>query len=63
LYSLCRTIVNPYQFSPFQEYPSLPSRNALYVVAGVRHVGDSRGTGDDWYTEITAFSGTSSQPM
>jgi len=47
------TIVNPYQFSPFQEYPSLPSRNALYVVAGVRHVGDSRGTGDDWYTEIT----------
>jgi hypothetical protein len=47
------TVINKYQFNPFGGYPALPSRNALYMVAGVRHVGDSRGTGDDWYTEIT----------
>jgi hypothetical protein len=36
--------------------PPVPSRNGLYVVAGVRHCGDTRGQGDDWYTEITGLT-------
>jgi hypothetical protein len=38
------------------QYPSLVDRQNMYVVAGVRHVGDSRGRGEDWYTEITGLS-------
>lgn len=46
------TIVTP---APVQigTLPPIPSANGLYVVSGVRHVGDTRGRGDDWYTEIT----------
>ena len=39
-------------------YGNLPpffSPTGMYVVAGIRHVGDSRGQGDDWYTEIHAM--------
>jgi hypothetical protein len=36
--------------------PAVPSRNGLYVVSGIRHVGDSRGRGDDWYTEIQGLT-------
>lgn len=32
----------------------LPSQNGLYVVTGLRHFGDTRGMGGDWFTEITA---------
>ena len=46
------TVVNPYEFTPISDYPPVPSRNAMYIVSGVRHVGDSRGRGEDWYTEI-----------
>lgn len=34
----------------------VPSANGTYVVNGVRHVGDSRGHGDDWYTQITGVT-------
>jgi hypothetical protein len=47
------TIINPYEFTPMSNYPPVPSRNGLYIVAGIRYVGDSRGRGDDWYTEVT----------
>lgn len=49
------TVINPF---PVQigALPPVPSRNGLYVVAGVRHVGDSRGRGGDWFTEITALT-------
>lgn len=40
--------------TPGQGYPAIPSRNGMYVVAGVRHVGDSRG--NPWYTEITGLT-------
>ncbi|HXR75140.1 MAG TPA: hypothetical protein VN737_04135 [Bryobacteraceae bacterium] len=45
------TIVNlfPVQIGSL---PPVPSRDGLYVVAGLKHVGDSRGRGDDWYTEV-----------
>ncbi len=47
------TIINA---APIQ-YGSLapvPSQNGLYVVTGIRHYGDTRGMGNDWFTEITA---------
>jgi hypothetical protein len=30
----------------------VPSQSGTYVIAGLRFFGDSRGRGDDWYTEI-----------
>jgi hypothetical protein len=36
--------------------PAIPNPSGIYLVAGVRHVGDTRGRGDDWFTEITAIS-------
>src|ERR1017187_637839 len=47
------TVVAPYEFTPLQEYPPVASPEGMYIVSGVRHVGDSRGHGEDWYTEIT----------
>ena len=43
---------------PFQigTLPSILDKQGLYVVAGLRHVGDTRG--EDWYTEITALTNT-----
>jgi hypothetical protein len=46
------TTVAAYAFAPTQKLRPLTSRDGLYHVIGVRHVGDSRGHGDDWYTEI-----------
>jgi hypothetical protein len=45
------TIINPFprQIGPL---PAAPAVNGQYVVAGIRHVGDTRGHGDDWFTEI-----------
>jgi hypothetical protein len=28
----------------------------VYIIGSLRHVGDSRGKGDDWYTEILGLS-------
>ena len=51
------TVIAPFQFTPFGgSYPPVPSRNGLFVVYGVRHIGDTRGQGDDWYTEITGVN-------
>ncbi len=36
--------------------PPVPNRNGIYIVAGIRHIGDTRGRGDDWYTEITGVT-------
>jgi hypothetical protein len=46
------------QLAPIQigSLPPVPNRNGIYVVAGIRHVGDTRGRGDDWYTEITGVT-------
>ena len=46
------TIVNPYPLQYGAVPPAAPLVNGLYTVAGIRHVGDTRGRGDDWYTEI-----------
>ncbi len=46
------TLINLFPVS-IGELPPIPSRNGLYVVAGVAHHGDTRGRGNDWYTEIT----------
>jgi hypothetical protein len=32
--------------------PAFYSKNETYVVTSIQHVGDTRGRGDDWYTEI-----------
>lgn len=46
------------QAHPFQygQLPPIPSVDGLYVVAGIRHVGDTRGRGNDWYTEVVAVN-------
>jgi hypothetical protein len=49
------TIINPYEYTFMQQRPARPSRNGMYSVSGLRHYGDSRGHGDDWFTEITAL--------
>jgi len=36
--------------------PPVPAHNGEYVVAGVRHIGDTRGRGDDWFTELAALT-------
>jgi hypothetical protein len=36
--------------------PPIPSQSGVYIIGGLRHVGDSRGKGDDWYTEILGLS-------
>lgn len=49
------TAINGYQFN-YGSLPPLPNASGVYLVGGIRHVGDSRGRGDDWYTEITALT-------
>jgi hypothetical protein len=45
------TIINPFP-RQIESLPAAPSVNGQYVVAGIRHFGDTRGRGDDWFTEI-----------
>lgn len=35
-------------------FPPVLSQDGIYVVSGVRHIGDSRG--NEWYSEITGFT-------
>lgn len=35
-------------------YPSILDKDGLYIVMGLQFVGDSRGTGGSWYTEVIA---------
>ena len=49
------TLIAPFEFKPFSDFPARPAHNGIFIVAGLRHVGDSRGHGEDWYTEITAM--------
>ena len=50
------TVVNPLQFTPFQDYPPIAARDAMYAIAGLRYYGDSRGQGSSWYTEVTGVN-------
>src|ERR1035438_1422534 len=36
------------------QIPAVLSQNGLYIVAGLRHYGDSRG--DPWYSEVIAVN-------
>lgn len=45
------TLINPALLN-IGTLPPIPSQTGQYVVNGLRHVGDSRGRGNDWYTEI-----------
>jgi hypothetical protein len=49
------TIISKLPYTPGQ-LPSILDQNGVYIISGINHVGDSRGTGDDWYTEITAMT-------
>ena len=49
------TFLSPYAMT-VPGLPVVPSRNGTYIVNGVRHVGDSRGRGDDWYTQVTGVT-------
>ena len=46
----------PFQFQYGKDYNVPASQDGKYVVAGIRHIGDSRGTGSDWLTEITGLT-------
>jgi len=53
--------VPPMANAPIQQFQvainsfgPIPNPTGMYVVSAVRHVGDSRGHGGDWYTDITA---------
>lgn len=58
------TLATQYQLSPDTvirqlprtqgSYPTILDQNGLYVIAGVRHIGDSRG--NTWDTEITGYT-------
>jgi len=50
------TIINAYQFQYGSGLPAVPNQTGTYVVVGVRHFGDTRGGGDDWYTEVNALT-------
>lgn len=48
------TVVVPYPVS----YPGLPpatSQSGAYAIYGMRYLGDTRGRGNDWFTEITGM--------
>jgi hypothetical protein len=49
------TAINAYQFN-YGTLQPIPNAQGIYRVAGIRHVGDSRGPGDDWYTEIIGMT-------
>ncbi len=46
------TIINPYPIQFGALPPAAPAVNGTYTVVGIRHYGDTRGHGQDWYTEI-----------
>jgi hypothetical protein len=48
-------LINPF---PLQigRLPAVPSRNGQYVICGLQHHGDTRGQGNDWYTEVTGVT-------
>ena len=51
------TIINPASLTyGGTQLPPIPSQTGVYIVGGLRHAGDSRGKGDDWYTEIVGLS-------
>jgi hypothetical protein len=50
------TAINTFQFNYGTSYPPLPNSQGIYQVFGLRHFGDSRGRGEDWYTEITGMT-------
>lgn len=45
-----------------QYYPATVSNDGLYRVLVAEHYGDSRGTGNDWYTELTCLNVDPSSP-
>jgi hypothetical protein len=49
------TLITPFQIQ-LGNLPPYANPNSIFYVAGVRHVGDSRGRGGDWYTEITGVT-------
>ena len=49
---LVNTVINPVEVQYMKSRPPYPSTDGVYVVAGMQNVGDTRGRGDDWYTEI-----------
>lgn len=49
------TAINGYIF-PYMTLPSLPNAQGIYVVAGIRYSGDTRGSGSDWYCELTCWT-------
>lgn len=48
------------QATPLQyggnQTPPIPSQSGVYIIGGLKHYGDIRGKGDDWYTEILGLS-------
>ena len=36
------------------QFPTILDKNSEYIVAGVRHIGDTRG--NEWYTDVTAVT-------
>jgi hypothetical protein len=45
-----------------QYYPATIANDGLYRVLVAEHVGDTRGTGQDWYTELTCLNIDPSSP-
>jgi hypothetical protein len=48
------TVINAHPMQIFVLPAASPSVEGTYTVQGIRHIGDTRGRGDDWYTEIHA---------
>lgn len=48
--------VTQFALTPLQQYPAMVSPSGNYVVSRIGYVGDSRGHGDDWCTEINAVT-------
>jgi len=49
------TVINQFPYT-IPGYPAILDKGGDYVVAGIRHVGDTRGGNADWYTEITGLT-------
>jgi len=52
LVQLSGTVLPTFQLQFIRERPPITAENGTYCVVGIRHVGDSRGRGGDWHTEI-----------
>jgi hypothetical protein len=46
---------NPYAFQ-YGNLSAVPNQFGIYIIAGIRHIGDTRGHGNDWVTEITGVT-------